>query len=395
MKKSKLFLLSVLVLALAGINTQCTSNQESGKNSKDSTVVAEKPSITKSDYGVMPSGEKIEKFTMKNAQGMELDIITYGGIITKWTAPNKDGIYQDIVLGYDSLSQYLKSNPYFGAIIGRYGNRINKGKFSIEGTDYQLETNNNTNHLHGGFKGFDKVVWTAQDSKTDSTVSLKLTYKSKDGEGGYPGNLSTVVTYTLNNNNELEVIYEAQTDKKTIVNLTQHSYFNLSGNFNETILNHQLKINAEKFVPVDETLIPTGEFAKVEETAFDFREFKTIGQDIENNEDQLKKGLGYDHDWVVADAKGEMKEVCQLYHKESGRLLTISSVEPGLQFYSGNFLDGTLPMKGGQGTYAHRTGLCLETQHHPDSPNQESFPSVILNPGEKYQTKTIFKFSVK
>ena len=324
---------------------------------------------------------------------MEIDVITYGGIITKWTAPDKDGKYENVVLGYDKLEQYVESNPYFGALIGRYGNRIAKGKFSIDGTEYTLETNDGQNHLHGGVKGFDKVVWEAAEEKTDNGVALKLTYVSEDGEGGYPGTLASTAVYHLTDGNALEVSYQATTDKKTIVNLTQHSYFNLSGDFSQKILGHELYINADSYLPVDATLIPTGELLPVENTPFDFRQAKSIGQDIEKESEQLARGKGYDHCWVLNNP-GNFRKVSAVYHPVSGRLLEIYSDEPGIQFYCGNFLDGTLPAPGG-GTYGHRTGFCLETQHYPDSPNQDSFPSVVLAPGEKYTSKTTFKFSTK
>lgn len=344
-------------------------------------------------YGYMPDSTQIDEYVLKNAKGMEVKIITYGGIITSWTSPDKYGAYANVVLGYDNLSDYLKATPYFGALIGRYGNRIAKGKFSIDGQTYKLPTNDGANSLHGGDKGFDKVVWTADESmEKDGGATLLLSYLSPDNEMGYPGNLDVKVRYTLTADNALEVDYSATTDKPTVVNLTQHSYFNLSADFRRTILDHQLLLPASAYLPVDAGLIPTGELKPVSGTPFDFTLSKTIGQDISNEDDQLEKGKGYDHCWVV-DGEG-MRPAATLYHEESGRVLEISSTEPAIQFYSGNFLDGTLPKPGG-GTYSHRTGLCLETQHYPDSPNQEAFPSTRLNPGETYSTKTIFKFSSK
>ncbi|MDG2397535.1 MAG: galactose mutarotase [Flavobacteriaceae bacterium] len=350
--------------------------------------------ISKSDYGKTPDGISVEQYILKNKKGMKIAIITYGGIITSWTAPDKNGMYQDIVLGYNSLDEYIKSTPYFGAIIGRYGNRIANGKFTLEGIEYTLAQNNGPNNLHGGIKGFDKVVWNAEEVISDTIIGLKLTYHSKDKEEGFPGNLETVVTYTLTEDNTLEVLYEATTDKKTIINLTQHSYFNLSGDFNKTILNHEITIDADTYIPVDETLIPTGELAPVAGTPFDFRKPKTMALEINADNDQLKKGGGYDHCWVLNDQDEGMRLNATAYHPESGRVLEVFSNEPGIQLYSGNFLDGTLPSKNG-GTYAYRSGFCLETQHYPDSPNQNNFPSVVLSPGEKYSSKTSFKFSVK
>ncbi|MBI1225996.1 MAG: galactose-1-epimerase [Bacteroidetes bacterium] len=367
------------------------------KNETPPTQEAETPApaataIAKAPFGTTADGQAVEKYSLKNKQGMQVDVITYGGIITSWTAPDKAGNYANVVLGYDNLAQYEKATPYFGALIGRYGNRIAKGKFTLDGQTYQLETNDGPNTLHGGVKGFDKVVWTASEQPVDNGSALKLTYVSKDGEGGYPGTLTSTVVYHLTDDNALEVSYEATTDKKTVVNLTQHSYFNLSGDFTKPILDHELTIDADKFIPVDATLIPTGELKPVEKTPFDFRQTKTIGQDIEQKDDQLTKGKGYDHCWVL-NGQG-FRKVSTAYHAGTGRVLEVSTDEPGIQFYCGNFLDGTLPMPGG-GTYAHRTGFCLETQHYPDSPNQPSFPSTTLAPGEKYATKTTFKLMVK
>ncbi len=351
--------------------------------------------ITKESFGTTKDSIPVDKYILKNEKGMEISIITYGGVITSWTAPDKNGAYKDIVLGFDSIQKYqLPGVPYFGALIGRFGNRIAKGKFTLDGTNYTLATNDGQNHLHGGVKGFDKVVWNASEASTDSTASLVLTYLSKDMEEGYPGNLETKVTYTLNNDNQLNVLYEATTDKKTVINLTQHSYFNLSGDFSKSILGEEITINADTFLPVDATLIPTGEIKDVANTPFDFRQAKVIGKDIEVKDEQLKRGLGYDHCWILNNQNKGMRLAATAHDPESGRLLEVSTDEPAIQFYTGNFLDGTLPSKQG-GTYGHRTGFCLETQHYPDSPNQKDFPSVVLSPGEKYETTTIFKFSVK
>lgn len=350
-------------------------------------------SISSVSYGMTRDSLAVEEYTLKNKNGMEVKIITYGGIITSWTAPDKDGNYKNIVLGYDNLAQYQRSTPYFGALIGRYGNRIAKGMFTLDGNTYQLPKNDGQNHLHGGPKGFDKVVWTVTDSKAEGEGAvLKLKYLSPDMQMGYPGNLEATVTYTLTGDNALEVDYAATTDKTTVVNLTQHSYFNLSGDFSTNILDHELTISASKYLPVDGTLIPTGELATVSGTPFDFTSAKVIGTDITAENEQLKRGKGYDHCWVV-DGEG-MRLAASVYHPASGRVMEISSNEPGIQFYSGNFLDGRLPVPGG-GTYGHRSGLCLETQHFPDSPNQPAFPTTTLKPGETYSTKTIFKFTTK
>ena len=353
-----------------------------------------KVTIEKSPFGTTIEGIDIDKYKLSNRQGMEISIINYGGIITSWTAKDKNGVYEDIVLGYNVLSEYEKETPYFGAIIGRYGNRIAKGKFSIEGKEYTLAVNNGENHLHGGVKGFDKVVWDAETRSTDSSASLILTYLSKDMEEGYPGNLEVEVVYTLNNQDELSVTYKATTDKTTVINLTQHSYFNLSANFNNTILNHELILNSDSFLPVDNTLIPTGEFRDVTNTPFDFRTSKTIGQHINEEDLQLKNGFGYDHCWVLNEQDKGVRFVASAFEPQSRRYLEIFSDEPGIQFYSGNFLDGTLPSKN-NGSYEFRSGFCLETQHFPDSPNHKNFPSVILRPEEEYKSQTIFKLSVK
>jgi aldose 1-epimerase len=353
-----------------------------------------KVTIEKSPFGTTVEGIDVDKYILSNQQGMEISIINYGGIITSWSAKDKNGIYEDIVLGYNELSEYEKESPYFGAIIGRYGNRIAKGKFSIEGKEYTLAVNNGENHLHGGMKGFDKVVWNAETISTDSSVSLILTYLSKDMEEGYPGNLEVEVAYTLNNEDELSVTYKATTDKATVINLTQHSYFNLSANFNNTILNHELILNSDSYLPVDKTLIPTGEFRDVTNTPFDFRTPKTIGQQISEEDLQLKNGFGYDHCWVLNEQDKGVRFVASAFEPQSRRYLEVFSDEPGIQFYSGNFLDGTLPSKN-NGSYEFRSGFCLETQHFPDSPNQKNFPSVILRPGEEYTSHTIFKLSVK
>ena len=381
----------LILVVLSALLVQCKNESSTVNTEQETQEEIAAVTITKSDFGQTADGEAVEKYTMANANGMTLEVITYGGIITSWTAPNKEGNYENIVLGYDNLEQYVENNPYFGALIGRFGNRIANGKFSIDGTAYQLETNDGNNHLHGGAKGFDKVIWTAEADESAGT--LTLTYVSKDMEGGYPGALTAVVTYTLTDENALEVDYKATTDKKTIVNLTQHSYFNLSGDFSKNILDHELTINADSYLPVDAGLIPTGEFTAVEKTPFDFRTAKTIGQDIEAKDEQLTRGKGYDHCWVLNE-QGEMRTVSTVYHPNSGRVLEIQSDEPGIQFYAGNFLDGTLPNPAG-GFYGHRTGFCLETQHYPDSPNQADFPSVVLEPGQTYSTKTIFKFSTK
>lgn len=384
---------SLLLVLSLGLFVQCKSDKKDSSEKETAEAKSERPAMQKEDFGTTPDGEKVEQYTLKNEKGMEVKIITYGGRITNLTAPDKNGEYKDIVLGFDSIEDYVKDNPFFGALIGRYGNRIANGKFTLDGKEYDLAKNDGPNHLHGGVRGFDKVIWTAEETP-DSTNSLKLTYTSKDMEEGYPGNLDVTVTYTLNDDNSLDVDYEATTDKKTIVNLTQHSYFNLTGDFSNKILNTVVEIDADKFIPINETLIPTGEIRDVENTPFDFREPKAIGKEIESDNQQLKRAGGYDHCWVLNDQDSGVRFASSAYDPESGRFMQVYTDEPGLQFYTGNFLDSTLPAKGG-GTYAKRSGFCMETEHYPDSPNQEGFPSVVLNPGEKYSSHATFKFSVK
>lgn len=383
----------VSILSLASMNVQCKGDKKVEDTATEAKAT-EAVTIVKSEYGKTEKGEKVDSYKLKNQKGMEVDIITYGGIITSLKVPNKDGKSEEVVLGFNSLEQYMKPNPYFGALIGRFGNRIAKGKFTLDGKEYKLALNNDKNALHGGPEGFHRVVWTAEEVKGGDNASLKLKYVSKDMEEGYPGNLTVYVTYTLTNDNALDVLYEATTDKKTVLNLTQHSYFNLSSDFSKPILDHEITIDADKLVPVDATLIPTGELTDVTNTPFDFRKPKTVGKEIGAKDDQLKKGLGYDHCWVLNNQDKGERFAASAYDATSGRLLEVFTDQPGIQLYTGNFLDGTLPMRNG-GTYAHRTGFCLETQHYPDSPNQKNFPSTVLSPGENYKTKTTFKFSVK
>jgi aldose 1-epimerase len=352
---------------------------------------ADSASITQAPFGKTPDGVAVSLFTLKNAKGNSVTITNYGGIVTAINVPGKDGKLANVVLGFDSLSgyfspEYVKASPHFGALIGRYGNRIAGGKFSIDGTAFTLAQNDGKNHLHGGVKGYDKVVWTPEIITDSLGKALQLTYQSKDGEEGYPGNLNVKVIYRFTDNNDLEISYEAETDKTTPVNLTNHSYFNLAGQGD--ILKHMLTLNADAYTPVDATLIPTGEIAKVAGTPFDFTSPKAIGERI----DQVTGG--YDHNFVLTNASDTLHLAATVVDPSSGRKLEVLTTEPGIQFYTGNFLDGTLKVSGGWQAQKHY-GFCLETQHFPDSPNKPQFPSTLLNPGKKYVTKTIYRFSVE
>jgi len=358
---------------------------------KDAEI--KKSTIDKEVFGITKDGTQIDRYTLSNAMGMRVQIITYGGIVTSLEVPDRNGNFQDVVLGYDQLSDYENNNPYFGALIGRFGNRIADGTFTLEGEVYKLAQNDGKNHLHGGNKGFDKVVWSANSKLIDGDAVLVLNYLSKDMEEGYPGNLSVEVTYTLTQDNAFEVGYKATTDKTTIVNLTQHSYFNLSGA--DDILSHELMLNADAFLPVDETLIPTGELQSVSGSPFDFTVSKSIGRDISIENTQLTRGLGYDHCWVINDQNTGLRTAAVLSDPISGRVMEVITDQPGIQFYSGNFLNGTQPKKNSDVFYTYRSGLCLETQHYPDTPNRNSFPSVVLTPGTTFRTKTVFKFSAE
>ena len=359
-----------------------------------SLMHAAESSITSKSFGTTTNGVKVELYTLTNEKGASASISSYGGIVTKLLIPDRSGKFDDVVLGFDKLSSYEKKSPYFGALIGRYGNRIAKGKFSLDGETYTLATNNNGQSLHGGIKGFDKVVWQATPVVTKQGPSLKLTYTSKDGEEGYPGTLSVTATYTLTNKNELKLVYTATTDKDTIVNLTHHSYFNLAGQGNGDILGHLLTLKSGKYTPIDKVLITTGELAPVKGTPFDFRKATVIGDRINQENEQLKFAGGYDHNWVANKRPGHLGVVAKVEEPKSGRVMEVLSTETGVQFYSGNFLDGTLVGKDGK-VYPFRSGFCLEPQHYPDSPNHPNFPSVELKPGQTYKNTIIYRFSTK
>ncbi len=353
-----------------------------------------KMDVAVESFGKTPEGQQVRLYTLTNAHGLKARIMTYGAIVVSLEVPDKSGKMGDIVLGYDNLDSYVKNSPYFGAIVGRYGNRIGKGRFTLDGVTYdKLAINNGENHLHGGIKGFDKVVWTDEPVRRSNAVGVKLAYLSKDGEEGYPGNLQATVTYTLTNDNELRIDYLATTDKPTPVNLTHHGYWNLTGGRRD-ILDHVLTLNADQCTPVDKGLIPTGDLLPVKGTVMDFTKATPIGARIESDFEQLKFGGGYDHNWVLNKGGKDMTLAARVYEPTSGRVMEVYTKEPGIQFYSGNFLDGTITGKGGT-VYQHRWGLCLETQHYPDSPNKPSFPSTILRPGQKYETTTVYRFSTK
>lgn len=348
-----------------------------------------RPSLQIENYGNLTDGTLVKLYTLTNANGMEVGVINYGGIIVSLKVPDKKGVFEDVVLGFDSLQDYIDKNPYFGCLVGRFGNRIAKGKFSLEGIEYSLPINNGENHLHGGIMGFDKVFWNIE---VVTETTLKLSYTSMDGEQGYPGTLTTEVLYELTEANEVKIKYKASTDKQTIVNLTHHSYFNLKGAGSGDILQHHLQMNATGFVEVNENLIPTGQIRAVENTVFDFSSMQKIATRINKKDEQLILAGGFDHTWVVNEEDdGELKLAAILAEERSGRLMEVYTTEPGIQFYSGNFLDGTLNGKN-KIAYPHRSGLCLETQHFPDAPNQKHFPSVVLNPGEIYESETVYAF---
>jgi aldose 1-epimerase len=343
--------------------------------------------IKKEPFGQTGDGKKVWLFTLRNDHNITMKIINYGGILTSLLVPDKNGKVDDVVLGFNTLQEYLTDHPYLGALIGRYGNRIAQGKFVLNEKEYQLAANNGENHLHGGIKGFDKKVWDAAELKSNEEVGVKLTYLSKDGEEGYPGNLSTTVTYFLNNNNEWVITYEATTDKPTVINLTQHSYFNLAGEGSGDILGHEMMILADGYTAVNESLIPTGELKKVENSPMDFMTPKAIGARIG------EVPGGYDQNYILNRVGDQPSLAAKVYEPKSGRIMEVFTTEPGIQLYSGNFLDGTFKGKSGK-SYQKHAGFCLETQHFPDSPNQLNFPNVILNPGKTYHQETIYKFSI-
>ena len=358
------------------------------------TMASAELKIEKAPFGEV-EGQPVDLYTLTNANGLVMTVTNYGGIVVSLTVPDKAGNLGDIVLGFSAVADYVKNSPYYGCIVGRYGNRIGKAKFSLDGQEYALAANNGENSLHGGVKGFDKVIWAAKEVKADNAVGVELKYLSKDMEEGFPGNLDATVTYWLTNDNEFKIEYAATTDKPTVVNLTHHSYFNLAGEGSGDILGHELTINADTYTPVDQGLIPTGKLEPVEGTPMDFRTATAVGARIDADFEQLKFGKGYDHNWVLnRKSAGDMELAATVFEPKSGRVMEVLTTEPGLQFYAGNFLDDSRTGKSGK-VNGFRTGLCLETQHYPDSPNKPDFPTVVLKPGETYKTSTIYKFSTK
>ncbi len=383
-RNNRLFYLGILLLSLIFLVCQHQRGVKTGSQSKGKTQMDVQEQI----FGTTPDGRKVKLYTLTNNSGLKVQIISYGATVVSIEVPDRNGKFDDVVLGYDTLEEYVKGNAYFGATIGRYANRIAKGRFTLNSVEYKLATNNGENHLHGGNKGFDKVIWKGEPFKQKNRVGVKFTYLSKDGEEGYPGNLTCSVVYTLNDRNELKIGYEAVTDKPTPINLTNHTYFNLAGQGNGDILSHELMINADRFTPVNEELIPTGEIKSVKDTPMDFTHPMTIGSRI----NQVKGG-GYDHNYVLNSGGGSLALAARVYEPTTGRILEVYTTQPGIQFYTGNFLDG-VSGKHGKIYYKHY-GFTLETQHFPDSPNEPNFPSTILKAGERYKELTVYKFYTK
>jgi aldose 1-epimerase len=381
---------TIAVVGMTGCATTqktCCAMKSSGHCSgKSCSMMSPMP------FGTMPDGAPVKLYTLRNKNGMQVRILNYGGIIQSVMVPDKNGKLGDVVLGYDNINDYLTNSPYFGALIGRYGNRIAKGQFTLDGVSYQLATNNGPNSLHGGVVGFDKRIWHVQPGCSDQGQTLKLTYVSHDGEEGYPGELTVTALYTLTDDNAIRLDYTATCDKDTVINLTQHSYFNLTGQ--GTILHDIVYINADKFTPIDSTMIPTGELEPVAGTPFDFRTPTAVGARINEDNEQLKFANGYDDNWVVNHPMGELGLDARVTDPISGRILEVWSTEPGLQFYTGNFLDGTMKGKGGW-VYQFRDALTMEPQHYPDSPNHPSFPTTELKPGQVYHNTIIYRFKVE
>lgn len=353
-----------------------------------------KAGVSKQVFGQTAEGKKIDLYTLTNAQGVEARIMNYGATIVSLKVPDRAGRLGDVVLGFDDLGSYLKGHPFFGCIAGRYANRIAKGRFTLNGVEYKLAVNNGANHLHGGSKGFDKQIWKAKSMLTRLGPAVEMRYVSRDGEEGYPGRLSVRLTYTLTEDNGLRIDYEAATNKDTVINLTNHSYFNLAGPGNGDILDHQVLISADRFTPVDEGLIPTGELRSVRGTPFDFTVMTAIGARIDATDEQMARGKGYDHNFVFTNHDKSLRQQVTMYEPTTGRVMEVFTTQPGVQMYTANFLDGSVVGKGGK-AYQRRYGVCFETQHFPDSPNHPDFPTTVLKKGEVYRTTTMYRFSAK
>jgi aldose 1-epimerase len=388
MKKPLTFLgMTAAIVAGLMVSASCRKEPAAPANEKLSATKGQSTmDVTKTQFGNLPNGSVVDLYTLVNDKGLKARIMTYGATLVSLETPDRKGNLGDIVLGYDSLEGYLKASPYFGSTIGRVGNRIGKARFTLAGVEYKLGANDGENSLHGGIRGFDKVIWTAEPVREPNGVGVRFSYLSPDGEEGYPGNLKAVVTYLLTNDNELRLAYEAETDKATPVNLTNHSYYNLAGQ--GEILNHELKLFADKFTPTDAKLIPTGEIRDVKGLPEDFTTMTAMGARI------AKVTGGYDLNYVLTTGGGGLAPAAEVYEPTTGRVMEVSTVEPGIQFYTGNFLDGTITGKGGK-VYPKHGGFCLETQHFPDSPNHPNFPSTILEPGKKYASLTVEKFSAR
>ncbi|HZJ82610.1 MAG TPA: aldose epimerase family protein [Clostridia bacterium] len=350
--------------------------------------------ITRRDFGKTPKGNDVSIYTLSNSGGMEVQIMNYGGIIVSISVPDKNGNFDDIALGYDNLEGYIEQSKFFGALIGRHANRIEDGIFEINGVEHHLAKNDGPNHMHGGVVGFDKVIWDAQIIDEDKEQCLQLTYNSPDGEENYPGNLDVTVTYSLTEDDELKIDYHAVTDKDTVINLSNHSYFNLLGHDGGYIGNHELKLYADQFTAVDKDCLTTGEILDVDNTPFDFTELSPIGVGLNSSHDQIESGGGYDHNWVLRDSNGTLERAAELYEPTTGRMIEVFTTKPGIQFYSGNFLDGTEACKEGV-IYEKRSGLCLETQYFPNAMKHKHFPSPLLKAGDEYKHTTVYKFSSK
>lgn len=380
-----LFFTAVFLFAVSG----CQSSSES-----ETPDIETKNMVVGEPFGALPDGREARLYTLTNSSGMEVRITNYGGTITSIRVPDREGVMGEVTLGYDSLEKYLAGSPFFGCIAGRYANRIAKGQFTLDGETYTLATNNGPNHLHGGLEGFDKKLWEADTFSEEGASGIVLTYVSPDGEEGYPGTLSVEVTYTLTDENALQIDYEATTDKATVLNLTNHAYFNLKDAGATTALEHEMKIYADRYIPTDETNIPLGELAPVEGTPFDFRSPTTIGERIEGDDVQLENGFGYDHTYVLNKEGGGLELAVEVYEPETGRVMEVLTTEPGVQLYTGNHLNGNFVGRGDV-TYERRSAFCLETQHYPDSPNQPDFPSTELRPGETFNSTTVYRFSTR